>query len=123
MNGMCLGALRYLHDPNESHRRLVAKDEQDFSVFHAQYSRLAATPHEKELAQRAGSLFHEMQTTAHRLMNERDQQRASLSALYEVVEEIDVILDQELQAHIGAEEAEGFGKLIWLNSWRPTWPR
>lgn len=116
MNGLCLGALRYLHDPNESHRRLVEKDEQDFAFFHAQYSRLAVTPLEKELAERAGSLFREMQTTAHRLMRDRDQQRASLNTLYQVIEEIDGILDQELQAHIGVEEADGFGKLIWLNS-------
>ena len=110
--GTGLGVLKYLDTGDPVFRESGANSQADFERSYELYVKLAKTTQEMELGTELSLLYEDYRALGESLMNRKDDEDALFATVAENFEQMDVIIDEELQAGVDLNGPDGFQKSL-----------
>jgi methyl-accepting chemotaxis protein len=109
--GTGFGMLGYLHDRDSGHIERIKGDKEDFETFQTQYHALEETERGKQLGIQVGTGYDQLKALSDRLIEAHDQQSAQIESLLTLLDGLDELLDDKVQASISESDAQADQKL------------
>lgn len=109
--GSGLAVLAYAHDRNPDHLNRLKKDVADFEQFHRQFVELVDSDEQRRQAERLSQLFATYQQHADRVIADANGQADKLRRFEDLLDQMDTLLDDQLQANIKPDDPQRVDKL------------
>jgi methyl-accepting chemotaxis protein len=105
------GLLGYLHDRDPGHIERIKGEQEDFEAFQTQYHALEETERGKQLGTQVGTGYDQLKALSNRLIKADDQQSAQIESLLTLLDDLEELLEEKVQASISESDAQAYQKL------------
>jgi methyl-accepting chemotaxis protein len=109
--GTGFGLLGYLHDRAPGHIERIKGAKEDFETFQTQYHALEETERGKQLGTQVGTGYEQLKALSDRLIKADDQQSAQIESLLTLLDDLEELLDEKVQASISESDSQAYQKL------------